>query len=491
MKIIKNWTTPLRYQPYGQWSKEYVAALQQQVDQSIWRFHYHIQPDTGLLNDPNGFSYFNGQWHVFYQAYPFGPVHGLKSWYHLYSDNLIDWKKDGIRLEADTPYDSHGVYSGSALPVGDQLFLAYTGNVRNEQWDRHAYQLGAVMDTDFTVKKWDTPLIPDPPQGYTHHFRDPQVICYQDTYYMIIGAQTTDEKGKVLCYQSDTLSDWTLLGELDFTSEDMGYMIECPNLLFVDGTPVLIFCPQGMPKEVRSYQNIYPNTYITAESFDTTTATLRSPSALSHIDEGFDVYATQGFQAPDGRALTIGWIGLPELTYPTDQENWAHGLSLVRELHMKQNRLYQVPAAETTALRQQQSTYTLEDLQDKVTVSTNSYELQLTLPAEQTGELVIASDLDKNNGLVIAYDTTRGMITVDRGQMSHVINAEYGTTRQYQTNPGEIHLQLFVDQSVFELFINHGEAVLSGRIFPLEDQRTLFLNGLAQDIAFWPLRSMN
>ena len=491
MEMIQEWTTELRYRPYDKWPKAYVDELTKQVDASIWRFHYHIQPVTGLLNDPNGFSYFNGQWHIFYQAYPFGPVHGLKSWYHLYSDNLIDWKRDGIRLEADSIYDSHGVYSGSALPVGDQLFLAFTGNVRNAQWDRHAYQVGAYMESDFTVKKIDMPLIPDPPQGYTHHFRDPQVIFYEDTYYLIIGAQTDDEKGQVLCYQSDDRINWNLLGALTFTDQEMGYMIECPNLLFVDGQAVLIFCPQGIDKTIFDYQNIYPNTYITAEKFDSKTATLTTPSTLSHIDEGFDVYATQGFQAPDGRALTIGWMGLPELHYPTDQENWAHGLTLVRELHIQDGHLYQRPISETTLLRQEALPVTVKQLQDGLTAENNSYELQLTLPEGERGELVIAANSDHTKGLVIAFDTTRGMISVDRGQMTHVPSPEYGTTRSYQARTKTLHLQLFVDSSMFELFINHGEAVLSGRMFPTKQQRTLALTGSAENVAFWPLRSIN
>lgn len=61
-----NWTTELRYQKYENWSTDYQQALQQQVKQSQWRLHYHIQPNQGLLNDPNGFSYFNHQWHLFF-----------------------------------------------------------------------------------------------------------------------------------------------------------------------------------------------------------------------------------------------------------------------------------------------------------------------------------------------------------------------------------------------------------------------------------------
>ena len=66
---ITEWTTALRYRPYHLWDKEYTKTLEEQVQQSTWRLDFHIQPKSGLLNDPNGFSYFNGQWHLFYQAF--------------------------------------------------------------------------------------------------------------------------------------------------------------------------------------------------------------------------------------------------------------------------------------------------------------------------------------------------------------------------------------------------------------------------------------
>ena len=50
---------------------------------------YHLHPISGLVNDPNGFSYFNGEYHLFYQSYPFGAVHGLKSWVHFKSQDLV------------------------------------------------------------------------------------------------------------------------------------------------------------------------------------------------------------------------------------------------------------------------------------------------------------------------------------------------------------------------------------------------------------------
>ena len=139
----KPWTSAERYRPYADYSADYVTELTTAVDTSAYKNTYHIQPKTGLLNDPNGFSFFNGKYHLFYQVFPYGPVHGLKSWALMTSPDLIHWTDEGLKLFPDTIFDSHGAYSGSALPLSEkELFLFYTGNTRGENNSRDAYQNG-------------------------------------------------------------------------------------------------------------------------------------------------------------------------------------------------------------------------------------------------------------------------------------------------------------------------------------------------------------
>ena len=496
MNLIDKWTSDLRYLPYTQWSDTYQHFLLDTVQNSHWRLNYHIQPESGLLNDPNGFSYFDGKWQLFYQFYPMGPVHGVKSWAHVSSKNLVDWKTEGIALLPDSDYDQHGVYSGSGIVVDDELVLAYTGNVRDSKWERASYQMLARMDKDGKIMKEKKPIIPSPPEGYTHEFRDPQVFHHKETYWLLIGAQTDELEGKVLVYSGESLETLTFDGSLDFSDQSMGFMVECPNLVFIDDHPVFLFCPQGLDKTVMAYQNIYPNAYIVADALSHDGLSLINPSPLANLDAGFDVYATQAFNAPDGRVLSVSWIGLPEVAYPSDSEGWAHCLSIIKELHLQDGHLYQKPIKEVVELRQDQTSFegTLAQRPTTIAAQTdNCYELMLDLPANSQGKLHLYSDPQRDHSLTIDFDTKNGMITLDRSRVSHVFAQEYGTTRTLAIEKNRsLSLQIFVDRSVCEIFVNDGQAVLTARVFPTENENGLFLEGHSGHFSgnIWRLRKM-
>ena len=200
---MKEWTREERYKKLSDYSDDYMEELAKRVAQSPFRQHYHIQPNTGLLNDPNGFTYFDGKWHLFYQWFPMGAVHGLKHWFYLTSTDLVNWNEEGVALLPDTEYDSHGVYSGSGFVKDGQLHIMYTGNVRTEEWERVPNQIVARMEADGSFTKFLPPAIAGKPDGYTDHVRDPKVWKQHGLYYAVIGAQRTDETGTLLLYHAN------------------------------------------------------------------------------------------------------------------------------------------------------------------------------------------------------------------------------------------------------------------------------------------------
>ncbi|MGT2924871.1 sucrose-6-phosphate hydrolase [Streptococcus caviae] len=461
-------TTEQKYKPYDKWTEEEVQKIKENAASSPWHTVFHVEPAYGLLNDPNGFSYFKGKWQLFYQYFPFGAAHGLKSWVQTESTDLIHFKETGTILYPDTSLDSHGMYSGSAMQFGDKLFIFYTGNVRDENWVRHTYQNGGLLDSSGHLEKVPQTLIAKP-DDVTEHFRDPQIFFYKGDYYAIIGAQSLDKKGFIKLYKAlnNSYKEWTFVGDLDFDNDATSYMIECPNLVFVDDQPVLLYCPQGLDKKVISYDNIYPNMYKIGQTFDTEKAALINPSEIHNLDYGFEVYATQAFNAPNGRALSISWIGLPDVEYPTDKYDYQGAMSLVKELTIKDGKLYQYPVDAITDLRQEEKAFT------NMSSTNNTYELELTFDKDSRSEIILFAD-QNGKGLSVTVDTKKGEILLDRSQAGEQYALEYGTTRSCAIDNEVTTANIFIDKSIFEIFINKGEKVFTGRVFPHADQ-----NGIA------------
>ena len=88
---------------------------------------FHIAPPHGLLNDPNGLCQIEGTYHIFYQWFPLGPVHGLKHWRHLTTKDFIHFDDYGCAMYPDDSYDLHGCYSGMVFKEGKQCHVYYTG----------------------------------------------------------------------------------------------------------------------------------------------------------------------------------------------------------------------------------------------------------------------------------------------------------------------------------------------------------------------------
>ncbi|MGT2888118.1 sucrose-6-phosphate hydrolase [Streptococcus didelphis] len=455
-----NLAREIRYKPYKEWKQTDIAQIKENMATSPWHAHFHIEPQTGLLNDPNGFSYFNGQYHLFYQNWPYGPAHGLKQWVHLVSDDLVHFKETGIKLLPDHTHDSHGAYSGSAYAFNDKLFLFYTGNVRDQEWVRHPLQVGAWMDKEGHIEKCKQVLIPKP-RDVTEHFRDPQLFNYQGQLYALVGAQDLQEKGKIKLYKAPHKNPekWVFLADLDFEHPASEYMIECPNLVFIDKKPVLIYCPQGLSKDQLAYDNIYPNVYQVFQSFDPEKGKLIGSSPIQNLDYGFEAYATQAFNTPKGDSLAVSWIGLPDIPYPTDHFDYQGALSLVKKLTVKDKQLYQYPVESLKNLRGQAEAFKTR------TKSSNSYELELVVSGKEKADIILFAN-NQHKGFQISIDSQAGLLTIDRGASGIQYASQYETKRTCQIPNESVTLNIYVDQSIVEIFVNKGQKVLTSRFFP-------------------------
>lgn len=114
-------------------ARKYEEALAKRIQRDD-RPSFHLSARVGWMNDPNGFSYYDGKYHMFYQYYPYDCHWGPMHWGHAVSGDLLHWEYLPAALAPDEFYDMDGCFSGSAvtLPDGRHL-LMYTGVVKERQ----------------------------------------------------------------------------------------------------------------------------------------------------------------------------------------------------------------------------------------------------------------------------------------------------------------------------------------------------------------------
>ncbi|WP_404407301.1 glycoside hydrolase family 32 protein [Jeotgalibacillus malaysiensis] len=448
-----------------------LEALKAQSAQDEWKPSFHIHPQYGLLNDPNGLAWFKGKYHVFYQWYPYGAYHGMKHWAHVSSKDLAHFDRHDTAITPVEDYESHGAYSGASLQVGDELYLYYTGNVKYGAEARDAHQCLAIMNENGEIRKYEhNPLIKSVPKGYTGHVRDPKVFEKNGQYYMLLGAQRDDQTGAIIVYRSPDALNWTFLGELTVDIDLAGYMWECPDYFEVDGKDFLIFSPQGIEPEGENYHNVF-NTIYAAGTLSIEGLSFRVDE-YHELDKGFDFYAPQSFDA-DGKRLLYGWAGVGEVEFPTDKNKWAHCLTLPRELVRKGNRLLQRPA-EALELLKGSSVAEGELSSGSAGIDLAGFKAwRAKLKIEQATDLQLEMFVSENEKFTITYDRAAKKVITDRSGMVHVTEPQYGATREVTLTENLFNLDIIVDHSIAEIFINDGEAAFTCRVFPLTEDKQL------------------
>ncbi|WP_409291545.1 glycoside hydrolase family 32 protein [Peribacillus sp. SCS-37] len=471
--------TEPKYRTILQAEENELESLREKSIQSSWKPGFHIHPQYGLINDPNGLAYFNGEYHVFYQWHPFGPTHGMKHWAHVKSNDLVNWERLPVALVPVEAYESHGAYSGASIEVDGQLFLFYTGNIKYGPVERSANQCLAIMDKDGTIRKYENnPVIEGTPAGYTGHVRDPKVFRKNGRYYMLLGAQRENLTGAIIVYESQNAKDWTFKGELDVQIDLEGYMWECPDYFEVDGKDVLILSPQGIEPSGHSYHNIY-NVISVIGTLDIDNLTFAAESC-HELEKGFDFYAPQTFADDNGVRMLFAWAGIGEVDYPSDREGWAHCLTIPRRLEIKENRLIQKPADQLKALRANADSGSgnIESGAKELSSHDPAYELEVELQDIKASQFGLELFSTEKEGLILSFDKVSGIVTLDRENFEDSFGGEFGFKRSDAIKIVEsVKVQIFVDKSIAEIFINDGEIVFTARVFPKKEAAGIRLFG--------------
>ncbi|MGN0866429.1 MAG: glycoside hydrolase family 32 protein [Oligosphaeraceae bacterium] len=395
----------------------------------------HFSAPYGWLNDPNGLTFFNGEYHLFYQHNPFGTRWGNMHWGHATSTDLFSWTDWGDVLEPD---ELGTVFSGSAfvdetneyglgeLRAQPTLILVFTaaGNPFT--------QCLAWSQDGRTFKRYEgNPVIPN----LTPEDRDPKLFLQDPdgTAHLALYTRHDGAPHSITFFASPDLRSWSVTGEIQ--GDDQAFLYECPDCF-----------PLRTPGGNTYWVLFAANGEYAIGQFDG--QTFRAEYTHLRTIRGDVMYAAQTFNhLPSDRRLLIGWLRAPAPGMPFSQcMSVPMDLSLVetpdgprlayrlapeiRQLR-KDDRSPEQPAILPCAIRPG------EPVSLRAYDIPSLYDISFLPSSDAVVELRL-------QGVTLCLDLPNRTITAN------------GKTLPWNLCPGMVKLTLVIDRTTLELFASDG-----------------------------------
>ncbi len=428
---------------------------------------YHYVNPEAMLNDPNGLCFWQGRWHLFYQAYP--PEDTRQHWGHAVSDDLVHWRD---LPPAIYPNPEHCCFSGSTLVEEDRVIAMY-----------HGTRVGnmVAVSSDPLLLNWEKvsgkAVIPGShPSGFPLPYRvfDPCIWKKDDVYYSLSGGTLPHgPDGRPVranfLLRSKDLANWQYLHP--FVENDRftlnGDDGACPYFWPIGDQHILLF-----------FSHMSGGQYLIGDydkGRDKLVATAHGKFNFGPVGPG-GVHAPSA--CPDGDG---GVVVLFNMNPAKSTHRWNQIMTLPRRLTLpERNQLVIAPIEALKSLRREHTHVgqtTLPANEEVVFENVNGNAMEVEVEIAPTGAQMIELNMlrspnaeevtrvmffkgrDYRGGDVLTIDSSRSSILPDARSRA----PETGPVRIGGDEP--IRLRAFVDRSVIEVFINERQCVAQ-RVYP-------------------------
>ncbi len=434
---------------------------------------YHLSSPIGWINDPNGFSEFNKEYHLFYQYHPYSKHWGPMHWGHSKTKDFIRWEQLPAAMAPDTDYDMQGCFSGSAIEVDNKHILMYTGVMDQVDVDgsRSSRQTQCIAIGDgMNYEKLDNnPVIIGDmlPEGSSmEDFRDPKMWKEDGIFYAVVGNRSADGSGQIALFQSYNISDWEFVTIIAHNNNEFGKMWECPDFFALDGKQVMLTSPQEMCAKGYEYHN-GNGTLCLIGDYDKQAHTYTREYSQA-IDYGLDFYAPQTLLSSDGRRIMIGWMHNWENDMTPKEFDWSGMMTIPRELYIRDGKLIQNPIREIKSYYEDTIEYKEVKVDKKIALKgIEGRELDMTVDLIETNcekfNIFVAQDEEYQT--LISFEPSKGLLTFDRNYSGTTQDTIYMRKMSVNNRDGKITLRILLDKYSVEIFANDGEQAMTSVIF--------------------------
>ncbi len=481
---IKIWDEAISQETIRAWKAENPADLDipaSRFADDILRPRFHGMPAAAWTNECHGMVWSDGRYHLFFQKNADGPYMARLHWGHISSENLYDWREEKIAIAPGDPYDIKGCWSGCVFT--DDVITNGKPNIIYTAVDYGRATIAGASPDDASLLDWtkwsNNPIINGRPGGLSDDFRDPYFFRNGENAYIIVGSSKDGIGTTTLHRYNPANSTWSNDGALFFTGKSAsadGRFWEMPNITpMADGKWLFTATPLSTSTGVRT---IYWTGTINADGTFAPAPNFPSGKNVElNSRDGFGLLSPTIYNH-DGKTIALGIV--PDKLSGQDNWNlgWAHCYSLPREWSLDNDGiLVQKPFSGLTGMRS--STKFTRDAFDLAgtlsldPVSGRAVEIEAVFTI---GNYPFGFNIFKNSSAeaTITYNYASSSLTVDFSRLNRLINdgGVYNgvytlTLPEYLRRGSDIKINLFIDHSILDIFINDRWAS-SIRVFPTD-----------------------
>jgi len=462
------------------------AESRKKMASDPYRPEYHFVSPESTLNDPNGLTFWQGRWHLFYQGYPPDEFPEARDrgkrrqhWGHAVSEDLIHWR--------DLPYAIYPgtermVFSGSTVVDKDRVIAFYPGIGSGQM---------LAISRDPLLLNWEKI---GPLKGV--HGGDSDIWKEDDTYYGVIGGveryypesndvlDPTSTRGKIYglgvwpkwsVWRSKDLMTWQPQGELLLERTPLTDRFDdgsCPNFLPIGDKHILLFF---------SHQN--GGRYLLGD-YDQKSHKFR-PYDHGRFNHG--LAAPGGVHAPsaaeDGKGGVINILNINDARYSPE---WDHIMSLPQRLTLgadKRVRIEPIEAVVSLRGNHRRVSETRLPANEEIVlqdVEGNAMELNLEIDPgrARSVQINVLRSPGAEEATAITFHnyegnptnwwySTAAEVVLDGSRSSTLEDARPRPPERAIVNRDgdSLKLRIFIDRSVVEVFVD-GRQYLATRVYP-------------------------
>lgn len=424
-------------------------ALREKLLQDPYRpgYHFVIPEGQGMPFDPNGAVFWKGRYHLFYI---FQDKRG-HNWGHVSSTDLFHWRHHPTGL-------IDGMFSGNCFINAEGLPTMCYHQVGQGN------AIAVALDDELNEwKKLDSnPITPKTQPGDAFHDKyrswDPYGWLEGDAYYAIFGGERAG-----LVKARSLAGPWAYVG--DFLANTVPGVsltedISCADFFRLGNRHMLLCISHRLG--CRYYLGEWKNEQFHPDFHE----------MMSWTDNSF--FAPESLLDDRGRRIMWAWIfDYPQFKMRTDQ-GWSGTMSLPRVLSLGDDgRLRLNVPQEIERLRyngQQRSNLSVASDSELPLAEIKGNSLEIAVQFEPSKArrlgLKVCCSPDGAEETLIYYDSESRKLAIDTSHSSLGDGAktiESGPLGLPSAEP--LHLRVFVDKSVVEVFANGRQAVMR-RIYP-------------------------